>query len=138
MGTRAAIRHGRVRQTSEPGPCWHCRRVLWVPGPCGQYSGEIRFIKKHGVQDEVSRHVAKRSSDPRQALFCKIRKVKTIPADVTTFYRETWGTRREGGGGGGGVAIWLNVILTLAAGSQEKFVLSSPRGEWAQETCTGC
>ena len=57
----------------EPGklqsrePCWDCRRVLWVPGPWGQYSGKIRFVKKHGVQDDVSRHVAKRSSDPRQA-----------------------------------------------------------------------
>ena len=67
MGTGTAIRHGRARQTLEPGPCGDCRRVLWVPGPWGQYSGKIRFIKKHGVQDEVNRHVAKRSSDPRQA-----------------------------------------------------------------------
>ena len=67
MGTGAAICHGRARQTSEPGPCGDCRRVLWVPGPWGQYSGKIRFTKKHGVQDEVSRHVAKRSSDLRQA-----------------------------------------------------------------------
>ena len=29
-----------------------CRRVLWVPGPRGQYSGKIRFIKKLSVQDE--------------------------------------------------------------------------------------
>ena len=67
MGTGAAIRHGRAMQTSEPGPCGDCRRVLWVPGPWGQYSGKIRLIKKHGVRDEVSRHVAKRNSDPRQA-----------------------------------------------------------------------
>ena len=33
MGTGAAVRHGRARQTSEPGPCGDCRRVLWVPGP---------------------------------------------------------------------------------------------------------
>ena len=26
------------------------RRVLWVPGPRGQYSGKIRFIEKPGVQ----------------------------------------------------------------------------------------
>ena len=26
----AAVRHGRARQTSEPGPCEDCRRVLWV------------------------------------------------------------------------------------------------------------
>ena len=59
----AAVRHGRARQTSESGPCGDCRRVLWVPGPRGQYSGKIRFIKKYGVQDEWGRHVAKHSSD---------------------------------------------------------------------------
>ena len=48
----AAVRHGRARQTSESGPCGDCRRVLWVPGPWGQYSGKIRFIEKRGVQDE--------------------------------------------------------------------------------------
>ena len=37
----------------------------------------------------------------KPTLFCKIRKVKIIPADVTTFYRETLGTRREGCMGGG-------------------------------------
>ena len=40
----------------------YCRRVLWGP-----YSGKIRFIEKHGVQDEGARHVSKRSSDPRVA-----------------------------------------------------------------------
>ena len=63
----AAVRHGRARQTSEPGPCEDCRRVLWVPNPWGQYSGKIRFIKEHRVEDEVGRHVDKCSSDPRQA-----------------------------------------------------------------------
>ena len=53
----AAVRHGRARQTSESGPCGHCRRVLWVPDPWSQYSGKIRFIEKHGVQDEGGRHV---------------------------------------------------------------------------------
>ena len=48
----AAVRHGRARQTSESGPCGDCRRLLWVPGPRGQYSGKIRFIEKRGVQDE--------------------------------------------------------------------------------------
>ena len=33
----------------------------------GQYSGKIRFIEKPGVEDEESRHVVKRSSDPRVA-----------------------------------------------------------------------
>ena len=44
----AAVRHGRAMQSSGVD----CRRVLWVPGPRGQYSGKIRFIKKPGVQDE--------------------------------------------------------------------------------------
>ena len=38
-----------------------------VEGSCGQYSVKIRFIEKYGVQDEGGRHVAKYSSDPRQA-----------------------------------------------------------------------
>ena len=63
----AAVRHGRARQTSESGPCGDCRRVLWVPGPRGQYSGKIRYIEKRGVQDEGGRQVAKHSSDHRQA-----------------------------------------------------------------------
>ena len=60
----AAIRHGRAEQTSESGLCGDCRRGLWVPDPWCQYSGKIRFIEKHGVQEEG---VAKNSSDPRQA-----------------------------------------------------------------------
>ena len=47
----AAVRHGRARQSSGPGPCGDCGRALWVPGPRGQYSGNIRFIEKPGVQD---------------------------------------------------------------------------------------
>ena len=45
------------------GPCADCRRILWVPGPRGQYSGKIRFIEKPGIQYESGR----RSSDPRVA-----------------------------------------------------------------------
>ena len=60
----AAIRHGRAEQTSESGLCGDCRRGLWVPDPWCQYSGKIRFIEKHGVQEEG---VAKNISDPRQA-----------------------------------------------------------------------
>ena len=48
----AAVRHGRTMQTSESGPCGDCRRVLWVPGRRGQYSGKIRFIEKRWVQNE--------------------------------------------------------------------------------------
>ena len=62
-----AVCHGRARQSSGTGSCWDCRRVLWVPGPRGQYSGKIRFTEKLGVKDEGGRHVAKRSSDPRVA-----------------------------------------------------------------------
>ena len=63
----AAVHPGRARQCSGTGPCGYCRRVLWVPGPRGQYSGKIRFIEKPGVQDEWGRYVAKHSSDPRVA-----------------------------------------------------------------------
>ena len=59
----AAVHPGRARQCSGTGPCMYCRRVLWVPGPRGQYSGNIRFIENPGIQDEGGRHVAKRSSD---------------------------------------------------------------------------
>ena len=62
-GAPAAVHPGRSRQCSGTGPCGYCRRVLWVPGPRGQYSGKIRFIEKPGVQDEWSRHVDERSSD---------------------------------------------------------------------------
>ena len=55
----AAVRHGRARQNSGTRPCGDCKRVLWVPGPRGQYSGKIRFIEKPGVQNEEGRHVAK-------------------------------------------------------------------------------
>ena len=40
----AAVHHGRARQISGTGPRGYCRRVLWVPGPAGQYSGKVRFI----------------------------------------------------------------------------------------------
>ena len=45
-------------------------RVGIVEESCGyrgQYSGEIRFIEKPGVQDEGGRHMAECSSDPRVA-----------------------------------------------------------------------
>ena len=64
---RAAVHHGRARQSLGTGSCGDCRRVLWVPGPRGQYSGKIRFIEKPAVQDKGGYHVAKRSSDPRVA-----------------------------------------------------------------------
>ena len=63
----AAVYPGRARHCSGTEPCGHCRRVLWVPGPRGQYSGKIRFIGQPVVQDEGGRHGAKRSSDPRVA-----------------------------------------------------------------------
>ena len=50
--TLAALRHWGAMQNSGTGPCVDCRRVLWVPGPRGQYSGKFRFIKKLRVQGE--------------------------------------------------------------------------------------
>ena len=62
----AAVYPGRARQCSGTGPCRYCRRVLWVPGPRGQYSGKNSF---YGETRDTrrGRHVAKRSSDPRAA-----------------------------------------------------------------------
>ena len=41
---QAAVRHGRVRQSSGTGQCGDCIRVLWVSGLWDQYSGKLRFI----------------------------------------------------------------------------------------------
>ena len=67
LGAPAAVHHVRARQNSGTGPCGHCRRVLWVPCPAGQYSMKIRFIEKPEVQEEGGRNVVKRSSYPRVA-----------------------------------------------------------------------
>ena len=102
----AAVRHGRARQNSETGPCGFCGRVLWVPGPAGQYSGKIRFIEKPGVEDEVGRHVVNRSSDPR------------AHPDVKVQVRDL---------------VWVVGIVApfapMGASTRGKFVLSSPRGK---------
>ena len=103
----AAVRHGRARQSSGTGPCGYCRRVLWVPGPAGQYSGKIRFIEKPGVQDEGGRHVVKRSSDPRVAhpdVKVQVRDLVRVVGIVAPF-------------------------APMGASTRGKFVLSSPRGE---------
>ena len=60
-----AVRHGRARRSSGTGPCGDWRRIPWIPVTRGQYSGNIRFIEKPGVEDCGGRPVAKRSSDPR-------------------------------------------------------------------------
>ena len=63
----AAIRHVRARQTSETGPCGDCRRVLWVPGLWGQYSGKFVLSRDLGYKTRGGgRYVAKRSSEPRR------------------------------------------------------------------------
>ena len=46
------------------GTVWYCRRVLWKPGPRSQYSETIRFIEKHGIQEEGGRNVAQYSLTP--------------------------------------------------------------------------
>ena len=82
----AAVHPGRARQCSGTGPCGYCRRVLWVPGPRGQYSGKIRFIEKPGVQDEWGRYVAKHSSDPRVAyLEVNVQVRDLVPRGVSVF-----------------------------------------------------
>ena len=103
----AAVQHGIARQTSVSGPGGDCRRVLWEPGPRGQYSGKIRFIEKYGVQDEGGRHVAKYSSDPRQAYH----EVKLQGRDLVR------------------VVGIVAPFAPMGAGTRGKFVLSSPSGE---------
>ena len=72
--TCAVVGHRRARQSLGTGPCGDCRgavginvpfaprglfgknsfhRATGIPGPRGQYSGQIHFIKKLGVQDKV-------------------------------------------------------------------------------------
>ena len=101
----AAVRYGRVRQTSGTGPCGDCRRVLWVPGPQDQYSGKIRFIQKPVVQDDCGRHMAKRNSDPRVAYSEINRQVRDVVRVVSI----------------------VAPFAPLGADTREKFVLSSPR-----------
>ena len=84
---QAAVRHGRARQSSGTGPCRDCIRVLWVPGPRGQYSGKIRFIENPGVKDELG----KRTSDTRGA-YPEVRS----GFGENSVCRETRGTRRVG------------------------------------------
>ena len=67
MIPRAAVHHGRARQSSGAGPCGYCRGVLWVPGPAGQYPGKFVLSRNPGYKTRVGRHVVKRSSDPRVA-----------------------------------------------------------------------
>ena len=111
----AGVHQGRARQTSESGPCGDCRRVLWVPGPWGRYSGNVRFIEKRWVQVEGVGHVAKYSSDPRQAY----PEVKRQGRDLVRVV---------------GIVVLFSPV---GAGTRRKFVLSNPGGEWAQETCAG-
>ena len=47
---QASVRHGRARQSSGTGPYGDCRRLLWVPGPRGQYSGKICFIVSRNLE----------------------------------------------------------------------------------------
>ena len=99
--------HGRARKSSGTGPCGYCRRVLWVSGRAGQYSGKIRFIEKPEVEDEGGRHVVKRSSDPRVAH----PDVKLQVRDLVPF-----------------VGI-VAPFSPMGASTREKFVLWSPRGK---------
>ena len=51
----AAVRHGRARQSSG-GPCWNCRRFLWVLSPRDQYSK--KFVLSTNLGYEGDCHVA--------------------------------------------------------------------------------
>ena len=76
----------------------------------------MRFIEKHGEQDEGGRQVAKHSCDPRQAL------------------PEVKLQRR--------VLLCLVGIVApfapLGAGTRENSFYRAPGGKWGQKTCVGC
>ena len=94
--SQAAVRHGTARQMSGTGPCGDCRRVLWLPGPRGEYSGTIRFIEKPGVQDEGGRDVAKRSSESRVAfpeVKVHVRDLVRVVGSVAPFAQQWVDTR---------------------------------------------
>ena len=74
--------------------------------------GKNRFIDKRGEQDEGGRHVAKRSSDPRQAY----PEVKLQGRDLVR------------------VVGIVAPLVPLGVGTRGKFFLSSPGEKWAQET----
>ena len=65
----AAVRHGRVRQTSGTVPCGDCRMVLWVPGPRARIRGKFVLSRNLGYKTSGGggRHLANRCSDPRLA-----------------------------------------------------------------------
>ena len=83
--SQAAVRHGSSMQSSGTGPCGVCRSVLWVPDPRGQFSKKIRFIEKHGVQDDGGRHVSKHSFDPPPAA---VRYGRAMQSSGTGSYRD--------------------------------------------------
>ena len=112
----AAVRHGRAGQTSESGRYWDCRKMLWVAGPWGQYSGKIRFIEKRGMQDEGGRHVSQRRSDPRQAY----PEVKLQGRDLVR------------------VMDIVAPFASLETSTREHSFYRTPRGKWPQATCAGC
>ena len=98
---------GRARQTSESGPCGNCSRVSLVRARGVSIRVIIRFIEKRCVQGEGCRHVAKCSSDPRQAYPEDKLQGRDLVRDV------------------GIVAPFAQ----MDASTQIKFVLSSPSGE---------
>ena len=98
-----AVRHGGAWHTSKTGRCGDCRRVMWAAGPRGQYSKKILFSEKRGIQDNGGRHVAKHSSDSRQA-YLQRRDLVRVVSIIAAF-------------------------APMGAGTRGKFVLSSPRGE---------
>ena len=114
-----AVRHGRAWQSSGTGPCGYCRRVLWVTGPAGQYSGKMRVIEKPGVEDEGGRRVplaavrhgrARRSSGTRPCGYC--RRVLWVPGPAGQYSGKIRFIEKPGVEDEGGVAMWLNVVLT--------------------------
>ena len=99
------------------GTVWVSKKRHVGSGPVGSVFGDkIRLIEKRGVQEGGGHHVAKRSSDLRQAY----PEVKLQGRDLVRV-----------------VGIVAPFIL-LGVGTRRKFFLSSPREKLAQETYAGC
>ena len=111
---RAAVRHGRARQSSGTGPCGDCRKI-----PCERALGiSVRrkfVLSRNPGYKTRGRHVAKRSSDPRVGY----PEVKVHVRDLVRV---------------------LGVVAPFAprVSIRENLFYRAPGAKWAQETCAGC
>ena len=116
-GTPVAVHHWRARQTSGTEPFEDYRRVMWVTGPRGQYSGKIRLSRNLRYQTR-GRHMVKRSSDHRSGSLTRSQTSGTGPSASC------------------GYCCHLSPHREPVPG--ENSFHRAPGRKWAQETCAGC